>query len=132
MILAMPLSTYNALRIDCNAIVEHYMFNHPLQGGLYSICINVGLVYMGMHGNQSSTSIIVYKNLLLSTEIIIQIKYWYLVGISRWENLCRLELVFGSMFFMKVVILGQLCIGSRICKPKRYQKSRYCQIAIPY
>lgn len=87
MILAVSLTTYNALKIDCNAIVEHHVFNHPFQGRPYSVCINVGLGYMGMHVHQSSTSIIVYKNLPMSTEIIIQIIYWYLVGISKREIL---------------------------------------------
>ena len=45
------------------------------------------------------------KNLPMSIKILILVKYWYLLGMSRSENLCIPELLFGSIPFYTVSIL---------------------------
>ena len=54
------------------------------------------------------------KNLPMGIKIVIPLKYWHLVGMSRWENLCVPELVFGLIPFYVILLLGQFCLGIKI------------------
>ena len=59
---------------------------------------------------------------------VIPIKYWYLAGMSRWENLCIPEILFGSILFQTIMlILGWFYLNESSCmiyKPKWYRKSK--------
>ena len=53
------------------------------------------------------------KNLFWNIKIIILVKYWYLVDISRWENPCIPDLLFESIpsFLILILIVRQFCLG---------------------
>ena len=67
-----------------------------------------------------STSKMVLKSIHVGMKVVIPIKYWYLVGLSRWENLCMSELVFGSESFKTTVL-------SRYEGSCMLHKSEWCQ-----
>jgi hypothetical protein len=57
------------------------------------------------------------------------VKFWYLAGMSRWENLCIPKLFFGSISFYTILILGlkvlPRCEGSCIvCSPQQHRKQK--------
>jgi hypothetical protein len=59
----------------------------------------VGVVCRWMKWYQcESASVLVPKNLPVGIELAIPVKYRYLVGMSRWENRCIPELLFGLVF----------------------------------
>ena len=69
--------------------------------------VDIGIRIDGMHqrcsrmqanvSHEESTSMMVSKQLLVGIKIAIPVKYWYLVGISRWESLCTFKVLYESV-----------------------------------
>ena len=72
----------------------------------------------------------------MNIKIIIPIKYWYLVGMSRWEALCILEFVIWVNTILNHidtrVILPKYESSCMVHGPEWYQKQKSCQIPISY
>jgi hypothetical protein len=65
---------------------------------------------------QCSKSTTVSKTLHVRVGIIIAMlrKTWYLVGMSRWDNLCIPKLSFGSIPLWTILILGRICLDMKV------------------
>ena len=70
----------------------------------------------------------VSENLLANIKIPILVKYWYLVGILRWENLCVPDLLFRSILLNHVhtrMISPRYKGSCMVYRPKWYWKCKY-------
>ena len=78
-------------------------------------------IYRCLHGtnNHQSSTKWYWNNLPVGIKIVIlPLKYWYLVDISTWENLCMPELLFGSiLLFSTICMWGRfyLCMKVLAC-----------------
>ena len=72
----------------------------------------------------------------MNNKFVTPVKYWYLVGMSRWENLRVPELWFGSISFYNISIPRAMCLSRKVSymvyRPKWYQEKKYHQIPIAY
>ena len=84
--------------------------------------------------DQWSPPIMVSKNLPVGIKIVIPIKYWYVVGMSMWENLGIPELLFGSKPFLDHIDMSPVlpkCDDSwTVYRHEWYAKQKYCQISM--
>ena len=54
------------------------------------------------------------ENQPVGIKTTIQVKHGYLAGISRWENLCISTLLFESIPFWTILILGRFHLGMKV------------------
>lgn len=78
-----------------------------------------------------------YKNLFWDIKIIIIVKYWYLVGISRWENPCNTRLlIWVNTIILNLIdsttILSRYGGTCMVYRSKWHWKLKHSQISIPY